>query len=226
MTRVFLFDIDGTLLSSSGAGRLAMDAALRAEFGVNAPIVPSDIAGRTDRSIATNHFRKHGIDDTTANWQRFIAAYLRHLPESLSRNQGRVLPGIAELLTHLGAQPGATLGLLTGNVVQGAQIKLGHCGISHHFRLGAYGDRHQTRDDVAREALECVRREVAADLCADCVWVIGDTPSDIQSARAIGAQAVAVATGLYSLEALAAEQPDLLVADFSDPQPLLAHAKM
>jgi phosphoglycolate phosphatase-like HAD superfamily hydrolase len=218
---VCLFDIDGTLLSSSGAGRLAMDAALLAEFGIETRIVPSDIAGRTDRSIATNHFKKHGVADTDENWQRFIGGYLRHLPDSLVKNAGRLLPGIATILDHLAGQSTVAVGLLTGNVAAGARIKLGHCGIDHHFSFGAYGDRHQTRDEVAHEALACVRRHLGHDVPGERIWVIGDTPSDVRCARAIGAQAVAVATGLYTLKDLEGESPDLLLADLSDPQPLL-----
>lgn len=218
---VCLFDIDGTLVSSSGAGRLAMDAALESEFGVRVPIRAEDIAGRTDRSIASEHFRRHGIADTEENWQRFMAAYLRFLPESLKRNAGRLLPGIDGLLERLSAEPGVVLGLLTGNVPRGAEIKLGHCNIYHYFRFGAFGDRRQTRDDVARDAFARVQEHFGRAVPAGQVLVIGDTPSDVRCARAIGGTAVAVATGLYSLEALAAEQPDLLLPDFSDPGPLL-----
>lgn len=213
---VLLFDIDGTLLASSGAGRLAMDAALAREFGVRVPILQGSIAGRTDRSIASDQFRLHGIEDTTANWERFITAYLEHLPESMVKNQGRALPGVTELLDQLEGKGGYAVGLLTGNHPQGARIKLTYCGLQRYFDFGAFGDRHQTRDEVARDALATVRGRFGQDTLPDQIWVIGDTPWDIRCARAIGAKAVGVATGIHSTADLAAERPDLLLADLAD----------
>jgi phosphoglycolate phosphatase len=220
---VCLWDIDGTLLHSSGAGRLAMDAALADVFGVHVPIEQGSISGRTDRSIASDQFRLHGIDDTPENWRRFIDAYLERLPGSLERNGGHVLPGIAPLLDQMTQMRGeAAIGLLTGNVPRGARIKLGHFGIARYFGFGGYGDRHQTRDEVAHEALAVARNKLGAIVRPERVWVIGDTPWDVRCARAIGGQAVAVATGFYSVDELAAEKPDLLLADFTDAAPLWA----
>jgi phosphoglycolate phosphatase-like HAD superfamily hydrolase len=218
---VLLFDIDGTLLSTSGAGRLAMDAALRSEFGVEVPIVQGSISGRTDRRIATDQFRLHGIDNTPENWRRFIDGYLRHLPESLRTNAGRVLPGIEPLLGRLVRRDNATVGLLTGNLERGARVKLGHYGIDRHFAFGAYGDAHHDRDAVAAEAWQLVQARCGERVGPDDVWVIGDTPWDVRCARAIGARAVAVATGTYTLAQLAEEQPDVAVADFESAEELL-----
>jgi phosphoglycolate phosphatase-like HAD superfamily hydrolase len=218
---VCLFDIDGTLLSSGGAGKAAMEAALATEFGVGRPIDQVQMSGRTDRAIARDEFRLHGIPDTAESFARFIGAYLWHLPRMLARRQGRVLPGVAQLLAAL-AQAETVVGLLTGNVAQGAQLKLSHFGIVEHFRYGAFGDHFFTRDEVAHDALRQTRERLGSDFDAARIWVVGDTPLDVQCARAIGARAVAVATGVHTLSQLEAAEPDLLLADFTDAAPLFA----
>lgn len=218
---VCLFDIDGTLVSSGGAGKAAMDAALLSAFGVRHGTDGVPFSGRTDRSILRDLLRKNGIEETDANRERFLAEYLKHLPDTLASHPGKVLPGIAVLLEQLQRHGQVVLGLLTGNIQHGARIKLGHFGLFEHFAFGGFGDLHHERDDVAREAFTLVERHLAAPPIADRLWVIGDTPLDIRCARAIGAQVVAVATGVHGLDELAASQPDLLLADFSDPAPLL-----
>jgi phosphoglycolate phosphatase-like HAD superfamily hydrolase len=107
---------------------------------------------------------------------------------------------------------------LTGNVRDGARLKLGHYRLDHYFAFGGYGDCHLDRDDVAREALAAVHHHCNGTACLERIWVIGDTPLDIRCARAIGVRVAAVATGLHPLEELAAERPDLLLPDFSDPE--------
>jgi phosphoglycolate phosphatase-like HAD superfamily hydrolase len=219
---VCLFDIDGTLLSSGGAGKAAMEAALATEFRAAGSTDGVPFAGRTDRAIARDLFRLHRIDESADNWQRFLAAYLCHLPGCLAAHKGQVLPGIAALLDSFQERDNVALGLLTGNVRDGARLKLGHYGLYQHFGFGGFGDHHLTRADVAREALTAVRSHLKEPVKSEQIWVVGDTPLDVRCARSIGARAVAVATGWHSLDILAAEQPDLLLADFRDPAPLLA----
>jgi len=218
---VCLFDIDGTLVSSGGAGKAAMEAALLSAFGVRHGTDGVPFSGRTDRSILRDLFVKNGIEETPANRERFLAEYLQHLPATLASHPGRILPGIAALLEHLQRHGEVVLGLLTGNIQHGARIKLGHFGLFEHFAFGGFGDLHHERDDVAREAFSLVERHLKQPAQADRLWVIGDTPLDVRCARAIGAQVVAVATGIHGLDELAAAQPDLLLADFADPAPLL-----
>jgi phosphoglycolate phosphatase-like HAD superfamily hydrolase len=218
---VCLFDIDGTLLSSGGAGKAAIETSLAEEFGVEIRVkVP--YSGRTDRAIGRDLFRHHGIPETVENWDKLLAGYLRRLPGCLNAHQGKVLPGIADLLKNLAALDTVALGLLTGNVRAGARLKLGHFGLEHHFPFGGFGDHHLDRNEVAREALAAVHRHLNGAVVPERVWVIGDTPLDIRCARAIGVRVAAVATGLHSLEELAAERPDLLMGDLADPEPLLA----
>ncbi len=217
---VCLFDIDGTLISSGGAGKAALEMAMAAEFGVTHAIEKLQLSGRPDRAIILDLFRLHIIDDKPEHWQRLTAAYLSHLPACLASHKGRVLPGIAALLAEL-ARRKIPLGLLTGNIRAGAKVKLGYFGLYDHFTFGGFGDQHLDRDDIAREALAEVKARLNGQHSPDRIWVIGDTPLDIRCARAIGARAVAVATGWHSMDELAAHQPDLLLADLSDATALL-----
>ncbi len=213
--RVFLFDIDGTMLNSGGAGQAAMENALEAAFGVTAQTEGIPVAGRTDRAITTDMLRFHGIQHTDENWTRFVASYLTYLPQQLAARDGLVLPGVVELLSRLSGRTDCVLGLLTGNFRRGAEMKLTHYDLLHHFRFGGYGDVHHDRDDVAREALSCGRTHLNTVDCED-IWVLGDTPADVKCGRAIGAKVVAVSTGHYSSDDLKPTQPDHLFSDFAD----------
>lgn len=211
-----LFDIDGTLLSSGGAGKAALELAFTEEFRV-ALRVQIPYSGRTDRAIARDLLKLHEVADTPENWQKLQAGYLARLPDSLNRHQGRVLPGILTLLQTLRARTDVAIGLLTGNVHAGARVKLGHYDLFEHFAFGGFGDRHFDRDDVAREALVNARLHLGESHPAERIWVIGDTPLDVQCARAIGAKVVAVATGMHSYEQLCETAADLTLRDLSDP---------
>jgi phosphoglycolate phosphatase-like HAD superfamily hydrolase len=219
---VCLFDIDGTLINSGGAGKAAMESALRCEFGIETPVDGVPFSGRTDRAIGRDLFQLHGIGAEPRAWDRFVAGYFRHLPHTLKKHPGRVLPGIARLLENLSNRKDVATGLLTGNFRRGAEIKLGHFGLEHHFAFGGFGDLHFDRDDVAREALAAVHGHLEGPPVLEKLWVIGDTPLDIRCGRAIGARVAAVATGWHSRDELAAAGPDLLLVDFEDPEPLLA----
>lgn len=213
---VLLFDIDGTLLSSGGAGKAAMESALLAEFHLPALTARVPYSGRTDRAISRDLLREHGLLDSEDNLQRLHAAYLSRLPDCLRTCPGKVLPGVAELMRELAGRAAVAVGLLTGNIQAGARLKLGHYGIAHHFAFGGFGDRHWERDDVAREALATAERHLNRSLNPETVWVIGDTPLDVCCARAIGAKAIAVATGWHPLEELRGCEPDVLLPDLSD----------
>ncbi len=211
---VLLFDIDGTLISTGGAGQTALDSAFAEEFGITRA-KPVPISGRTDRSIVKDFFQMHAVDETPANLQRFRDTYVRHLPHTLRQRPGRVLPGIHELLTSFQGRSDVALGLLTGNVYEGARIKLEHYSMFHYFKFGGFGDESLDRNHVAEIALASARQHVNHQLTLERTWVIGDTPLDIRCARWIGVKVCAVATGMHKFEDLAAENPDLILADLS-----------
>ena len=221
--QAILFDIDGTLILTGGAGQRAFAQTLADEFGV--PEITSDIkfSGRSDRAIACDVMRAHGIEPSEANWQRFRTGYLSRLPAALRSGQGRVLPGVNALLDRLAMMP-VQVGLLTGNIREGARHKLTHYQLWDRFAFGGFGDDHLDRKDIAGLALAAARERFAKNGEAakrlETIIVVGDTESDIRCARAIGARAVAVATGFASAEALAAERPDLLLESLEEVFPL------
>lgn len=218
---ICLFDIDGTLISSGGAGKAALEAALASEFGVEGLDDTYSLSGRTDRSIVTDLVAMYKLDPVSSTAQRLSDAYLRHLPEYLRTKTSRILPGITTLLDHLRQRDDVALGLLTGNIRKGAHIKLTHFGLWDYFPFGGFGDDHLDRDDVAREALCKAHECLNGKSIHGQVWVIGDTPLDIRCARAIGAQVVAVATGWHTTTELAVYAPDILLEDLADASPLL-----
>lgn len=212
--RAVLFDIDGTLIDAGGAGQTAMEQAVARLFGHTRPVCGIPAAGRTDRAIGRDLFAYYEIPETDENWNRYLATYLSLLPESLKTRQGAVLPGVDALMGQLSTRPDLHVGLLTGNFAEGARLKLRHYGLDHHFRFGGYGDRHIDRSDVAREAFALLQAH-QPDLNPADVWVVGDTPADVQCARAIGARVVAVATGIFPEAELEAHRPDVLLSDLT-----------
>ncbi|MCA9208596.1 MAG: HAD family hydrolase [Planctomycetales bacterium] len=215
-----LFDIDGTLINTGGAGGTALLKAFSEEFGVETPErVP--FAGRTDRGIAANLFRIHEVPNTPENWDRLRLGYLRELVVQLPLHEGQVLPGVEQVLAALAARDDVHLGLLTGNVREGARTKLEHYRLFQHFSFGGFGDLHADRDDVAREALRETRTRLDQHFHPERLWVVGDTPLDIRCARAIGARVIAVGTGGHCRDELKQAGPDLLVEDLSDATEVL-----
>ena len=221
MKYVCLFDIDGTLLRTGGAGQRAMERALTDVFGIAHPNEDIPAAGRTDRAITSDLFTYHELDPSQSQWERFQTVYFGHLQSTLQELEGTVLPGIETLLDRLATRSDVTLGLLTGNFREAARIKLEHHAIDHHFAFGGYGDTHHDRDDVARVAWGEACRYLGRDISPRAVCVIGDTPADVKCARAIGARAIAVATGMFTADELTVTQPDELYHDFSDPDRFL-----
>jgi phosphoglycolate phosphatase-like HAD superfamily hydrolase len=211
---VLLFDIDGTLIDAGGAGQAAMEQAVAKLFGETRPVDGISTAGRTDRAIGRDLFDYYSIPATDDNWSRYLSTYFSLLPDSLRVRRGSILPGVVSLIEQLSAHDDVFLGLLTGNFAEGARLKLEYFGLHHHFRTGGFGDSHLHRDDVARDALTAVREHIPG-VTGGQIWVIGDTPADVQCGRAIGANVLAVATGIFSTEQLAAHRPDVLLDDLT-----------
>lgn len=229
---IFLLDIDGTLVLTGGAGQTAFAQTLAADFGI--PAIDSNVAfaGRSDRAIVADLFRGHGFEPSVQNWERFCLGYLSRLDEALSSHQGYVLPGVRELLTTLAARGDVALGLLTGNVREGARRKLIHYDLWHWFAFGGFGDDHVERCDIAAAALAAARthlngqsrpeRENLATCNFGEVVVIGDTLHDISCGQSIGAHCVAVATGHTTIDVLRSGNPHVLVETLEDLNPILA----
>lgn len=218
-----LFDIDGTLVMTGGAGQQAFAEAFAELFDV--PEISQDVsfAGRSDRAIALDLMRAHGIPGDEENWRRFRAGYAKRLPAALERCTGSVLPGVESLIAKLEALGDVKLGLLTGNLRETAEVKLAYYGLWRHFSFGGFGDIHTSRNDIATTAVEeAVKHHEAEGVDYDhFVVVIGDTQHDVTCAKSIGAKAVAVPTGHTPAETLRAAGPDLLVETLEDCNSLL-----
>jgi len=213
--KVIFFDIDGTLLSTGGAGQAALEHAVADAFSIDAPFSGVLTSGRTDRGIVDELLSRYGVENTEDNRQRFRSAYLKRLPDTLAQSPGRLLPNVDDVLNRLHQADDCSLSILTGNYAEGAWIKLRHYQIDRYFRFGGFGDDLAERDDVARAAVKAAASALNKSIEGADTLVIGDTPADIRCARAIGAQVIAVATGAYSTEDLEAHSPDHLLADFS-----------
>jgi len=213
---ILLFDIDGTLIRTGGAGKAAMEGALRTAFGVDTirDVVP--YSGRTDRAIGLDLLTVHGLAATPENVRRLNEEYLRLLPGALRTRPGTVCPGVAALLPRLADRADVRLGLLTGNTRAGAREKLTHFGLWNYFPFGGFGDDHHDRDDVARAAVAEAGAHLGAAIDPADVWVIGDTPLDVRCARAVGAYAVVVATGWHPIAELHTTGADLVLEHLAD----------
>lgn len=223
--KVVLFDIDGTLLWTDGAGRRAVHGALEETFGAPVP-GEHEFDGKTDPQIVRELMRIAGVAEGTID-ERLTVALLRYvelLRVELARDDhsDRTYPGIAELLDALEARDDVLLGLLTGNVRDGALAKLDAVGLAHHrFRVGAFGSDHASRPElpaIARTRAE----ELLGHAVRGCdIVVIGDTPADMGCGRGIGARAIGVATGRYTVEDLERCAPAAVFADLSDTEAVM-----
>ncbi len=217
MPKLILWDIDGTIIVSHGAGFRAMVRALTERFGATVDMGKIDWAGRTDSWIAGEVLRLVGLPDTLQNTHDFLEAYLEILPQELRVGRpGQVLPGILELLETLRVRPDVVQGLLTGNLERGARLKLTHHKVWHYFAFGAYADDSPRRNDLGPHALRRAKEKYAVEFAPDRTFIIGDTPHDIECGKVIGAQTIAVATGKYSVTELAAHNPSAVFPDFAD----------
>lgn len=217
-----LFDIDGTLVLTGGAGQVAFAQVFEEEFGIAEITSDISFAGRSDRAIASDLMRYHGIEPDQPTWERFIRNYLQRLPVALRECQGEVLPGVVELIQQLQQRGDVLIGLLTGNIERAAEHKLSYYDLWSHFDFGGFGDHHPNRDDIARTAATEARKRHNSDSNAEeVIVVIGDTPNDITCARAIGAKAVAVPTGHTPASELEPHQPDLLIETLEDGNQIL-----
>ena len=219
--RLLLFDIDGTLIHSGGAGVHALKSAFTERFGIVDDLHDIEIAGMTDSGIVVSILKKHGIPGTNENVSAFLDSYVHFLSLELPRRVGKLLPGVLELLEKLKSRPHLVLALLTGNVSRGAQLKLEHHGVWHFFEFGAFADDHHDRNRLGTVARARAMEKHGRQFSASEIDVIGDTPRDIACGKAFGARTIAVATGTWNRDQLAKYQPDFLIDDLSDVQGII-----
>lgn len=219
----WLFDVDGTLLTTEGAAREAFALAVRQSLGVDDPLGDIPFAGRTEPLILKDILDKHRAGFADGEEARFWDRVFDAMRAAFRPPRGRLLPGVEPLLDGIGAEREWVQGLLTGNMTEMARIKLERFGIRERFAFGAFGEEAADRNALARVAVERVARRYGIPP-ARCV-VVGDTEHDIACARAAGARVVAVATGVRSRAELEPHRPDLLLDDLSDHAALIAWAR-
>jgi len=216
--KLLLFDIDGTLMLSGGAGVRAMSEAFRRMYGIAGAFDGVNLAGRTDTSILRDACRQYGFIHDEKSELAFKELYAALLPEEWQKPTGvkKLMPGVRPLMDSLQGRPGVILGLLTGNWQISGRIKLRFFGLDEYFPFGAFADDSERREELV---------PFAVSRCSDLygwtpqgseIFIIGDTPSDILCARPHGARTVAVAAAHYGIEDLAAFDPDYLFSDLSD----------
>lgn len=220
--KLLLWDIDGTVVHTGKAGEVAMGVALKRKFGIDGSIHDVDYPGRTDRLICRMLLEHYGVEPTDEAVHDFVEGYLEALEEELPLRQGQVLPGILTILETCRDRPDIINALLTGNMARGAELKLRHYDVWNFFEFGAFADDAPQRNQLGPVALERAASRLGIPVDPAHVFVIGDTPHDIECGKVIGARTVAVATGAYSVESLQSHQPDHLFPDFSDPETFLA----
>ncbi|MBA3831379.1 MAG: HAD hydrolase-like protein [Chthoniobacterales bacterium] len=220
--RLLLFDIDGTLIDSGGAGLQALKDVLKEQFGISDDLRGIEVAGKTDTAIVHQILRKQEIALSDENVAAFLDLYAEFLGRELPLRKGALLPGVQQLLPRLQVRSQNVLALLTGNIERGAKLKLEYYGIWDFFEFGAFADDHHDRNELGPFAQRRAREKHAINFPAEAIDVIGDTPHDIACGKAIGARTIAVATGSFSRAQLAEHQPDELVDDFSEVEARIA----
>jgi len=212
MLRLVLFDIDGTLIHSGGAGEKAFAKVCAMEFKVPNGTAQLRFAGRTDTSIVRDFFVRNQIDPSRDNFRRFFDCYVFWLDQMLHQTAGKVLPGVSCMINAFASLPEPpAIGLLTGNIRLGAEIKLRHYKLWESFVTGAFGDDHEERNCIAGIARDRGAQLLGDKLQGDEILVIGDTPLDVECGKSIDARVLAVATGNFPRKDLAAHKPTWVV---------------
>jgi phosphoglycolate phosphatase len=217
---VLFWDIDGTLLTTARAGVFAWEDSVRELTGREFDLSVIRTAGMTDYQIAARTLETLGVEQSSENVVRLLRRYEELLPSSLPRRQGRVLDNVREILEHLeAARPDVRSYLLTGNTRAGAQAKLTYYNLVRFFADGAFAEDTGARSSIASRALELAKQ--AGPIGEETIYVIGDTPHDIECAKAIDAKTIAVATGGYSVDELRPLKPWRLFETLPSPEEFL-----
>lgn len=219
--RILLFDIDGTLVSTGGAGAVAWRQAFEELHGIPADIGQYTDAGMTDPDVGAKTFEAvMGREPTARELAQVIQRRLEHLPEAVAQSEGyRVLPGVPERLREL-SHAGHLLGLITGNGDGAAAVKLARGDLNRWFTFGAYASAGVDRPAIVRRAVERGEAMLGCDVPNEDILVVGDTPLDIQAAHAVGCSAIAVATGKYGREELLEAGADHVLDTLEEELPI------
>lgn len=223
--KILLFDLDGTLVRTGGAGIRALTRTFRDFYQIDNPLKGVTVAGNTDPSIFREVMALHAshINLTQEIERQLHNAYLNYLKQEIPISEKyQVLPGIFEILKKASAFSSLFVGLGTGNFEEGARIKLERGGLNSYFVFGGFGSDALNRDEVLKIGVAKAEERFGIQCIPENVFVIGDTPRDIQSARAIGARVIAVATGGYESKDLKAFHPDCLFENLSDVRQFFA----
>ncbi len=236
MTRTLLFDVDQTLLYTGGAGGLAMARAFHQLYGIDDAFQAIEGSGRTDWNILKRGLELHDLLDGTPIEEllpSFIDVYLEHLPATLRDTPGgHIKPGVPELLDALAEHDDVRLGLATGNFKRACLLKLAFFKLDAHLHDGGFGEDAEDRGEMVAKAIERIASVSTASApghgdntngsVPSQVWVIGDTPRDVEAARANGARSLAVATGTSSVDDLLSAGADVALEDLSDTTAVLS----
>jgi phosphoglycolate phosphatase-like HAD superfamily hydrolase len=218
--RLVLFDIDGTLIDSGGAGTRSLNSAFQELFSLEDAFQGIRMSGKTDSEIIKEALSKHKIS-IDGNLDAVVNTYLKNLEKEIQNKRKHVKPGVHELLEHLSSKRHIGLGLLTGNLEPGARIKLESLDLNRYFSSGAFGSDDEDRNNLlpiaAKRFEELFRESIEIDNCI----IVGDTPRDVACAHIYQALCIGVATGSYSFEELVEAGADCVVKDLSDHSELL-----
>ena len=216
MVKLVLFDIDGTLVHTGHAGTQAFKKTFATEFNLQHGAEKMKFAGRTDVSLVREFFKMHGLPETPEHFAQFFGRYVFWLDHILAHSDGKICHGVREFIRDLLALPNPpVLGLLTGNIKLGAELKLRRFGLWEIFQFGGFADDNEDRDQIAAAAFERGKRVLGKNLRAEEIVVVGDTQFDIRCGKFIGAKVLAVATGGATLEELEKNKPDWAVEDLT-----------
>jgi len=215
--KLLLWDIDGTILHTGKAGETALGHAMEKLHGVSRGLEGLEIAGRTDKWIVEQLLAREKLPHGEKEIARFLDVYVERLAEELPRRQGGLHPGILGILEEAHRRPDLVQGLLTGNIEKGARLKLTRYGVNHFFAFGAFADDSPVRNELGPHAKRRARERHGEEFPPERIYIIGDTPHGVACARAIGAKAIAVATGAFSVRQLEACGANAVFTDLGHP---------
>ncbi len=217
MQTLILFDIDGTLVRG-GPAKVAFETAMLQTFGTVGAIASYEFSGKTDPQIVRELLTDAGMEDAVVDaglpelWDRYVG----ELEARIGDDPMRLLPGVAKLVDALDAEPGVAIGLVTGNIIRGARVKLGSVGLAERFAVGGYGSDHEVREHLPAIALDRAFEVWGVRFPAESGVIVGDTPRDVECGKHEGMRTVAVATGRIPRERLETTGADAVLDDLSD----------